>query len=418
VLLKALPLIFILGGVILYVVLGGADFGAGACRLFAGRGQMGDRIRDHAHNSMGPVWEANHVWLIFVLTVTWTAYPRVFGSVASTLALPLFIAGLGIVVRGASYALRSAAQTESELRRVDYAFGVVSLLTPFMFGAAAGALAAERVPLGNAAGGLFSSWTGPVSILVGALSVTFSAYLAAVFLAADAVRHHEPDLEAAMKRRALLAGAVAGALAVVGLIVIHADAHGLYAGLVHGTGLAFLIVSVLFGLTTVGLVWFERFEWARYSSAAAVACVVAGWAAARWPELLPGVSISQAAASHDTLICVVCAVVGGGVLLFPSLGLLFTLTLRGQLNSHDLEGADETASGRRAALDLSRAPLVRGGPRLAGALLLIGVGMLNGADAPWCHIVGVVSLLGFLLTGFLTVMSGMVGPDTARSADP
>src|SRR5213595_1339914 len=103
--LQALPLVFVLAGLALYIVLAGADFGAGFWQLLAGRGAKAERIREHAHRSMAPVWEANHVWLIFVLTVFWTAYPRAFGSIASTLAVPLFVAALGIIFRGAAYAL-------------------------------------------------------------------------------------------------------------------------------------------------------------------------------------------------------------------------------------------------------------------------------------------------------------------------
>src|SRR5713101_4282209 len=105
--LKALPLVFSLAGLGLYTVLAGADFGAGFWQLFAGRGMQAERVREHAHHSMAPVWEANHVWLIFVLTVFWTSYPTAFGSIASTLAAPLFIAAIGIIFRGAAYALRS-----------------------------------------------------------------------------------------------------------------------------------------------------------------------------------------------------------------------------------------------------------------------------------------------------------------------
>src|SRR3984893_16678787 len=109
--LAALPLAFVLAGVALYTVLAGADFGAGFWQLFAGRGPRADRIREHAHDSMAPVWEANHVWLIFVLNVFWTAYPAALGSIASTLAAPLFIAAIGIIMRGAAYALRSGASS-------------------------------------------------------------------------------------------------------------------------------------------------------------------------------------------------------------------------------------------------------------------------------------------------------------------
>src|SRR5881397_2667270 len=108
--LKALPMVFVLAGVVLYAVLAGADFGAGSWQLFAGRGKRSERIREHAHHSMAPVWEANHVWLIFVLTVLWTAYPTAFGSIASTLSAALLLAGLGIIVRGAAYALRAGVE--------------------------------------------------------------------------------------------------------------------------------------------------------------------------------------------------------------------------------------------------------------------------------------------------------------------
>ena len=115
--LYELPLIFVLVGLALYTILGGADFGAGIWQLTAGSGPDADRLRDHVHESMAPVWEANHVWLIFVLTVFWTGYPTAFGSIASTLSIPLFIAGLGIIFRGAGYALRSGTRTAREIAR-------------------------------------------------------------------------------------------------------------------------------------------------------------------------------------------------------------------------------------------------------------------------------------------------------------
>ncbi len=141
-----LPLVFALVGLALYTVLGGADFGAGFWQLVAGKGERADEIRDHAHHSMAPVWEANHVWLIFVLTVVWTAYPTAFGSIASTLSIPLFIAAVGIIFRGTAYALRVGASTARELRAIDTVFALSSILTPFALGTAVGAIASRRVP--------------------------------------------------------------------------------------------------------------------------------------------------------------------------------------------------------------------------------------------------------------------------------
>src|SRR5437763_10087444 len=159
--LYALPLVFALIGLALYGVLGGADFGAGFWQLAAGRGGHAERIREHAHNSMAPVWEANHVWLIFVLTVVWTAYPKAFGSIASTLCVALLIAGVGIIFRGSAYALRTGASSLSEQSTIDTAFGISSVIVPFALGAAVGGVASGRVPVGNAAGERVTCWRSP-----------------------------------------------------------------------------------------------------------------------------------------------------------------------------------------------------------------------------------------------------------------
>jgi cytochrome d ubiquinol oxidase subunit II len=167
--LYEIPLIFALVGLVLYTVLGGADFGAGVWQLTAGGGPRAERIRDHAHNAMAPVWEANHVWLIFVLVIMWTAYPVAFGSIGSTLAIPLFVAAVGIIFRGTTYALRAGAGAARELRVIDTLFALSSILTPFALGAAVGGIASRRVPVGNAAGDFVTSWLNPTSILIGAL---------------------------------------------------------------------------------------------------------------------------------------------------------------------------------------------------------------------------------------------------------
>ena len=397
--LYTIPLCLVLAGFALYVVLGGADFGAGIWQLIAGRGREAGRIRDHAHHAIGPVWEANHVWLIFVLTVTWTAYPVAFGSIASTLAVPLFIAGLGIILRGATYALRSGAGTASETRLIDTGFAVSSVLAPFALGTAVGALAARRVPVGNAAGDLFSSWTGPTSILIGALAVSVSAYQAAVFLSADAARIGDDWLARQFRLRALIAGVVTGGLALAGLAVLHGDAHPLYQRLTSGDALPALIVSIVAGVGTLVLVLARRFEPARYGAALAVAAIIAGWALGQQPLLLPHLTIAQAAAPHDTLVLVVVAVLGGAAILFPSLALLFKLVLGGRF---DPGAAAEPAPPLTArAVVAAVAPGLVG--RLAGGCLIAGIGLLTIAEARWAHAVGVVSLLAFVVLGFAAV---------------
>src|SRR5580692_11242545 len=181
------PVAFILAGMTAYTVLAGADFGAGLWTLLAVGGSAGARrIRDEGRHAMGPVWEANHVWLIFVLVIAWTAYPVAYGSITSTLAAPLLIAAIGIIFRGAAYALRGALDRS---RLAEYLFALSSVLTPFALGTAVGAIAIGRVPVGNALGNPVTSWLNPACVLIGALAVVFSGYLAAVYLAADSLRH-------------------------------------------------------------------------------------------------------------------------------------------------------------------------------------------------------------------------------------
>jgi cytochrome d ubiquinol oxidase subunit II len=282
---------------------------------------------------------------------------------------------------------------------IDTAFAISSILTPFALGAAVGAIAAGRVPVGNAAGDLFSSWTGTISILIGALAVAASAYLAAVFLSADAVRREDRWLENRFRDRAVIAGLVAGALAVAGLIVLHSDAPRLYRRLIDGAGLPALIVSAVGGLSTLAFVWRRRYEPARYTAAVAVAAIIAGWALAQQPILLPGLTIARAAAPHDTLVLVVVAVLAGGALLFPSLALLFRLVLRGRFDPGQ-EALAVRAGEVRAVVGAIGAGVLA---RSAAACLIAGFGLLTIANARWAHAIGAVCLLAFVVLGFAAI---------------
>jgi cytochrome d ubiquinol oxidase subunit II len=387
--LADVPLLLALVGLVFYTVLGGADFGAGFWQLVGGS----HASREHAHHAMGPVWETNHVWLIFVLVMTWTAYPLAFGSIASTLSVPLFVAAIGIILRGTTYALRYVT-SPGELGTIGAVFGVSSILTPFALGAAVGGIASRRVPVGNAAGDLLSSWANPTSATIGVLAVAFGAYIAAVFLSADAARQGRTELEAAFRRRALGSGLAAGALAIGALVVVHSDARPLYHGLVHGRGLAALVVSAVAGTATLLLVSRRRYEPARYGAALAVASIVAGWALAQSPLLLPGLTVQQAAAPRDTLIAVTVVAVAGAVLLLPSLGLLFRMYLTGRFDPGSEVAVAPPAA--RAVTAGRRGLAVRG----AGALLVVGVVLTTFADAAWAHGVGVAALLGFVALAF------------------
>ncbi|MGI8781903.1 MAG: cytochrome d ubiquinol oxidase subunit II, partial [Solirubrobacteraceae bacterium] len=209
--------------------------------------------------SMSPVWEASHVWLIFVLVLVWTAFPVAFGSLFSTLSIPLFVAALGIILRGAAFALRGEAATIREARVLGAVFALSSVLVPFFLGATLGGIASGRVPVGNVAGDVVDSWVNPTSIAIGALAVVTGAYLAAVFLAGDSVRAGQPDLVEAFRARALGAGVVAGAAAIGSLLVLRSDARPLFDASTTGAGLAAVGVSAAAGVATLARVWTRRF---------------------------------------------------------------------------------------------------------------------------------------------------------------
>jgi cytochrome bd ubiquinol oxidase subunit II len=405
--LTAVPLFFVLIGLTCYIVLAGADFGAAIWQITAPQTREGRRIRDFAHNVMAPVWEANHVWLIFVLTVTWTAYPAAFGSIASTLSVALILAVLGIVIRGAAYAVSAGTSGPRQVRDLDVVSAIASIVTPFALGACVGGIASGRVPYGNAQGNLVSSWLNPTSGVIGALAIAISAYLAAVYLCDDAQRRGEHALVGSYRRRALAAGTVAGLLAVAGLVVLQRDAHPLYRELIAGPGLPAVIVSGAAGVSALGLVVRRRFQVARLAAALAVAAIVAGWALAQQPQLLPGLTVDQAAAPRDTLIAVTVtvAVAGGGIVVIPSLLVLLRLSVAGRLGDYSADGgAADARNGpvRTPGLHPARAGV------LATACLIGGFGFLTVAEVGWAHAIGVTMLLAAIALGLAAAAPGLL----------
>ena len=326
-------LVLVLVGITAYAVLGGADFGGGFWDLTAGGDERGGHVRGMVQRSMSPVWEANHVWLIFVLVMVWTAFPVAFGSLMTTLAIPMFLAALGIIFRGTAFALRGHAATIGEARLIGATFALSSVLVPFCLGAAIGGIASGRVPVGNQAGDTITSWLNPTGILIGVLAVLTGAYLAAVFLADDSVRAGQPDLARAFRARALGAAVVTGIVAFAGLFVLRSDARALFDGLTSGLGLVAVLVSGVAGVVTLGLVVSERYALARWSSAAAVTAITAGWAIAQDPYVLPPRLTLDAAAAPDTTLAALLVGVGiGAIFLVPSLWYLYRLVLQGRLD--------------------------------------------------------------------------------------
>ena len=318
-------------GVTLYAVFGGADFGAGFWSLVAGSGERGRQARELIDWAIGPVWESNHVWLIFVLVVLWTAFSTAFAAIFSTLFIPLSLAALGIVLRGAGFAFQRVAPGAGERRISRALFGLSSLLTPFFMGTVVGAVASGRVPPGNAAGDPVSSWLNDVSLVTGVLFLATSVYLAAVFLVSDARRAGDRDLERYFRLRALAAAVAAGAVAVVGIFIFHADARYIYDGLLD-EGLPLVILSAVCGLGALVLLRRGAHRGARVLAVGAVAAMIWAWGVAQFPYLLPEtLTISAGAADYDTLVEVLIVFGAAVLLVIPSLVLLYTLTQRSML---------------------------------------------------------------------------------------
>ncbi len=223
--------VVLLLAVVAYAVFGGADFGAGFWDLIAGGPERGEHPRDMIEHSIGPVWEANHVWLIFIFVILWTSFPEAYASITLTLFVPLTIAALGIVLRGASFAFRKAVVTTNHRRIFGAAFAASSVLVPYCMGAVAGGIASGRVPAGGQAGDPIHSWINPTSILGGVLAVAAVAYLAAVYLVWDARRLDNTEMVEYFRRRAVIAAAVVGVIGIIGIFVLSADAPYLFDGL-------------------------------------------------------------------------------------------------------------------------------------------------------------------------------------------
>jgi cytochrome bd ubiquinol oxidase subunit II len=316
-------------GVTAYALFGGADFGAGFWDLVAGGAEKGQRPRDVVEHSIGPVWEANHVWLIFVLVVLWTAFSEAFGSIMLTLFVPLSLAGLGIVLRGSGFAFRKEVSRTSSRRNFGAAFALSSVLVPFCLGAVAGAIASGRVPVGGEAGDTWSSWINPTSILGGILAVVVCAYLAAVYLVWDATRFEDAEMTEYFRRRAFGSAIAAGAVALAGIFVLYHDARYVFDGLTS-RALPVVILSAICGVGSIVLLVRRNHRLARVAAIGAVASVVVAWGVAQWPYLLPkSLKISQAAAPDPTLATVLVVFAVAAIVILPSLGLLYVLDQKG-----------------------------------------------------------------------------------------
>jgi cytochrome bd ubiquinol oxidase subunit II len=315
-------------GIACYAIIGGADCGAGVWDLVAGGAKRGARPRALIDQAMAPVWEANNVWLVFVLVVLWTAFPRAFAAVTSTLFVPMSLAAAGIVLRGAAFVFRKPSQSLTGRRLLGATFALSSVLTPFFLGASFGAIASGRVRAGDPGGDPFAAWTSPTSLLIGALAVVCAAFLAAVFLACDARRARDAALERYFRRRAIGSALAAASLAVAAVYVLRGDAAFVFDRLTR-EGQPFIFFSAACAVGCITLLASRIVTAVRGFAVGAVVALLAGWAVGQYPYLLPtSLTIETGAGAPGTLTWVLVVFLIAGVTAAPALAFLFVLHQR------------------------------------------------------------------------------------------
>jgi cytochrome d ubiquinol oxidase subunit II len=306
-----------LAALVLYALSGGADYGGGMWDLLA-TGPRAQRQRDVIEHAIGPIWEANHVWLILVVVVLFTAFPPAFGAMMTALHIPVTLVLLGVVLRGSAFAFRK--YDPGGRRRWGTIFGVASLATPFFLGLTLGGLASGdiRVQDGRITTGFFAGWTSPFAVAVGAYAQGLFAFLAAVYLTVDA--EGDADVQEDFRRRALVAGV---ALAPV-FALARDGAPQIFRGLTDWWAPLVLIATSLCAVGALVALWMRRFRMARMAAAGQVSSILIGWALAQYPYLLvPDITIAGAATAAATLRLLLWTLALGAIMLLPSFAYLF-----------------------------------------------------------------------------------------------
>ena len=311
-----------------YVLLGGADFGGGVWDLLA-RGPRQAAQRDLVAHAIGPVWEANHVWLILVIVLLFTCFPAAFARLAVALNLPLTGVLLGIVLRGSAFAFRGyGGDRDVVQRRWGRVFAIASLVTPILLGMTAGAIASGTLGDGGRGTGdgyfpaYVATWLTPFTILVGLFTLACFAFLAAVYLTLEAP---VGPLREDFRGKALGAGVAVFVTAALALLLAQSGAPRVRAGLMQTSwALPFQLVTGLAAVTALAALWARRYALARVAAAAQVSLIVWGWAWSQFPYVVPpDLDIATTAAPVATLRLVLVALVLGALVLLPSLFYLF-----------------------------------------------------------------------------------------------
>ena len=308
--------------VVAYGVLGGADFGGGVWDLLARGPRALEQRRAIAH-AMGPVWEANHVWLIFLIVILFTAFPPAFAALSVALFVPFHVALLGITLRGAAFVFRAQGRGETRGGALwGSAFGAASVITPMVLGMCLGAVSRGglRVRGAGVLAPAAATWCSPLAIAMGLLALAICAYLAAVYL----INETEGALREDFRARALLAGTAVVALSVVTIPLVRVEAPHLWTGLIDARGAPIVAAGVLAALTSGAALALRRPRLARVAAVAQVALLLGGWGAAQYPFVIyPDLSAHDAAAAPVTLRFLLWTLPIAVALVLPSLAFLF-----------------------------------------------------------------------------------------------
>jgi cytochrome d ubiquinol oxidase subunit II len=311
---------------ITYTVLGGADFGAGMLELFA-VGPSGARQDALIDESMDPVWEANHVWLIFLLVVFFTAFPPAFAEINVILFIPLMLAVIGIVLRGAAFAFKmhgiiKRSQTVRVLSRI---FSVASAMTPFFLAVAGAAIASGHIQIQgkNLQTNTGSDWLTPFALTIGAMALTLCVTIAAIYLTIEATSREDTELAEAFRKRGLIAGALTAALGLLGLLLAPSEASFLWNGMLDHA-IPLVIATVLIGLAAAAALWFRRYRWARILIVAEAAFLLLTWGVSQFPYLIPpDVQVQNAASPQNTQALLLIGIIIALLIVVPSLWFMF-----------------------------------------------------------------------------------------------
>jgi cytochrome bd ubiquinol oxidase subunit II len=313
-----------IASLVFYALLGGADYGGGVWDLFA-FGKRAKQQRELISDAIGPVWEANHVWLILVIVILFTAFPPAFSAISIALHIPLTLLLIGIILRGTAFTFRTYDSKRDDVqRRWSLVFSVASIITPILLGVTLGAIASGKIRIrdGIVTSGFFEAWLAPFPFAVGFFALALFAFLAAVYLTLETV---EKDLQEDFRRRALVSGVAVGILALTVFLLAETGAPTVRAGISRSPwAMALHILTAIAALGAFYTLWTRQYRLARLCAAMQVILILLGWALAQFPYLVePDITISSAAAPRITLQLLLTALAAGAILLFPSYYYLF-----------------------------------------------------------------------------------------------